>query len=53
MAEEQAEPRTWYRGAVTGWLTPAEYMSSLALHERTGERVVVDHCGPEPEAEAG
>ena len=52
MAEEQAEQRTLYRGAVNGYLTQAEYARALALHEKTGEPVHMLICN-DREAEPG
>jgi hypothetical protein len=40
MQEERAEQRTWYRGAVTGYLTQAEYVEALA-HWRDPTKKVV------------
>jgi hypothetical protein len=52
MAEERAEQRTWYHGAVTGWLTQAEYAAAMAQYEKTGEPAHILTCN-DREAEAG
>jgi hypothetical protein len=50
--EQRGGERAWYHGAVTGYLTQAEYAVALAQYEKTGEPVHVLICS-DREAEAG